>query len=49
MAVGTILLYFAIVFALIAALVFQEANRGAFTVHFGWLALAFWLLSLVLK
>lgn len=49
MAVGAILVYFAIVFAFIAALFVAEVNRGAITVHFGWLAVAFWLLSLVIK
>ena len=45
---GTILLAFAFVFAAIAALFIAEVNRPPLTVHFGWLALAFYLLSILL-
>lgn len=45
---GTILLVFAFVFACIAALFVESLARGPITVHFGWLALAFWILSILL-
>jgi hypothetical protein len=43
-----ILLVFAFVFATIAALFVAEVNRPPLAIHFGWLAVAFYLLSLVL-
>jgi len=46
--ISTILLYFAVVFAFIAALFIQQVDRAGFTVHFGWLAIAFWILSIIL-
>jgi hypothetical protein len=45
---GTILLVFAFVFAAIAALFVAEVNRPRIAIHFGWLAIAFWLLSILL-
>ena len=47
--VGQILLVFAFVFAVIAALFVAEVSRPPITVHFGWLALAFWILSVLLS
>lgn len=46
--VGTILLVFAFVFAAIAAVFIESVNRASVTIHFGWLALAFWILSILL-
>lgn len=46
--ISTILLYFAVVFAFIAALFIESVSRPNFTVHFGWLAIAFWILSVIL-
>lgn len=45
---ATILLVFAFVFAVIAALFTTVMNRPPINVHFGWLAIAFWILSLLL-
>ena len=45
--IGTILLVFAFVFALIAALFIEIVNRAPLTIHFGWLALAFYIASLI--
>jgi hypothetical protein len=45
---GTILLVFAFVFACIAALFITAVNRPPLAIHFGWLAVAFYLLSLLL-
>ena len=45
---STILLVFAFVFAVIAALFATTMNRPPINVHFGWLAIAFWILSLLL-
>jgi hypothetical protein len=45
---GTILLVFAFVFAAIAALFIDTISRPPLAVHFGWLAVAFWLLSILL-
>jgi hypothetical protein len=36
------------VFAFIAALFLDRLSRPPFAVHFGWLAIAFWLLSLLI-
>ena len=46
---STILLYFAVVFAFIAALFVDTVDRPPIRVHFGWLALAFWILSVILQ
>ena len=46
--ISTILLYFAVVFAFIAALFLDKLERPNFSVHFGWLAIAFWILSVIL-
>jgi len=43
--IGQILLVFAFVFATIAALFITEVSRPPIAVHFGWLALAFMILS----
>jgi len=40
-----ILLVFAFVFACIAALFVTEVSRPPIAVHFGWLAVAFWILA----
>jgi hypothetical protein len=46
--VSTILLYFAVVFAFIAALFVVQMERPPLSVNFGWLAIAFWILSVIL-
>lgn len=46
--ISTILLYFAVVFAFIAALFIDVVSRPPLNVHFGWLAVAFWILSVIL-
>jgi hypothetical protein len=43
-----LLLAFAFVFAVIAALFATQMNRPPLNVHFGWLAVAFWILSVLL-
>ncbi len=43
-----ILQVFAFVFACIAALFVTSVSRPSFVIHFGWLAIAFWLLSILL-
>lgn len=43
-----ILLVFAFVFAAIAALFVTSVTRASLAIHFGWLAVAFYLLSLIL-
>ena len=43
-----ILLVFGFVFAVIAALFVEVVNRPPLAIHFGWLAVAFWILSLLL-
>ena len=43
-----ILLVFAFVFATIAALFITEVNRPPIALHFGWLAVAFWILAAAL-
>lgn len=45
---STILLVFAFVFAVIAAVFVTQVNRPPLAVHFGWLAIAFWILSVLL-
>ena len=45
---GQILLVFAFVFACIAALFVTAVARPPLAIHFGWLAVAFYLLSLLL-
>jgi hypothetical protein len=46
--ISTILLYFAVVFAFIAAVFAEKVERASFSVHFGWLSIAFWILSVIL-
>jgi len=46
--VGQILIVFAFVFAMIAALFTVDFSRPPISVHFGWLAVAFWILAHVL-
>lgn len=43
-----ILLVFAFVFAVIAAVFVTTVNRPPIALHFGWLAIAFYLLSILL-
>jgi hypothetical protein len=45
---ATILLCFAFVFAVIAALFTTTLPRPPLALHFGWLAIAFWILSILL-
>ena len=45
---GQIVMVFAFVFAIIAALFVAEVNRPPISIHFGWLAIAFWILSVLL-
>ena len=40
-----ILIAFAFVFATIAAIIRTEVGGGPLNIHFGWLAVAFWILS----
>jgi hypothetical protein len=47
--INQILLVFAFVFAVIAALFITTVNRPPVTVHFGWLAVAFYILSILLS
>ena len=47
--IPTILLVFAFVLALIAAVFVESVNRASITIHFGWLALAFYIASLIFK
>ena len=42
-----ILLVFAFVFAVIAALFVTTVQRPPIAVHFGWLAVAFWILAVL--
>jgi len=46
--IGQILLVFGFVFAVIAALFATTMNRPPINVHFGWLAISFWILSVLL-
>lgn len=46
--IGQILLVFAFVFSVIAALFVSSVARPPITIHFGWLAVAFWILSFLL-
>ena len=43
-----ILMVFAFVFAVIAALFVTVVARPPISLHFGWLAVAFWILALLL-
>lgn len=43
-----ILLVFAFVFAVIAALFVTTVSRPPIAIHFGWLAIAFWILAVLL-
>lgn len=45
---GQILMVFAFVFAVIAALFVTTVSRPPISIHFGWLAIAFWILSILL-
>lgn len=47
-AMGQILLVFAFVFACIAALFVTTVSRPPVSIHFGWFAVAFWILSILL-
>jgi hypothetical protein len=46
--IAQILLVFAFVFAVIAALFVSTVNRPPLAIHFGWLAVAFWILAVLL-
>jgi len=46
--IGTILMVFAFVFAVIAALFIDQVASPPLRVHFGWLALALFLIALIL-
>ena len=46
--IGQILLVFAFVFAVIAALFVTTVSRPPISVHFGWLAIAFWIISILI-
>lgn len=46
--IAQILLVFAFVFAVIAALFITTVSRPPVAIHFGWLAVAFYLLSILL-
>jgi len=46
--ISQILLVFAFVFAVIAALFVTSTAHPPFAVHFGWLAVAFYLISILL-
>jgi len=43
-----ILMVFAFVFAVIAALFTESIARPPLAIHFGWLSIAFWILSVLL-
>ena len=43
-----ILTVFAFVFAVIAAVFVTQVNRPPLSIHFGWLAIAFWILAALL-
>ena len=46
--IAQILLVFAFVFAAIAALFVTTVQRPPIAIHFGWLAVAFWILAVLL-
>ena len=46
--IGQILLVFSFVFATIAAVFVTTVARPPVNIHFGWLAVAFWILSILL-
>ena len=46
--IAQILLVFAFVFAAIAALLVTTVQRPPIAIHFGWLAVAFWILAVLL-
>lgn len=46
--IGQILLVFAFVFAVIAAVFVTNVSRPPISIHFGWLAVAFYLIALLL-
>ena len=43
-----ILTAFAFVFAAVAAVIMSDTRMGPLNIHFGWLAVAFYILSLLL-
>jgi hypothetical protein len=45
---GQILMVFAFVFAVIASLFITTVQRPPISLHFGWLAVAFWILAVLL-
>lgn len=46
--IGQILMVFAFVFAVIAAVFITTVSRPPVSLHFGWLAVAFWILAILL-
>jgi hypothetical protein len=46
--IGNILLVFAFVFAIIASVFVERVDKPPFSIHFGWLAIGFWILSILL-
>ena len=46
--IAQILLVFAFVFAVIAALFVTTVQRPPIAIHFGWLAVALWILAVLL-
>jgi hypothetical protein len=46
--IAQILMVFAFVFAVIAALFVTSVARPPISIHFGWLSIAFWILALLL-
>lgn len=46
--IAQILLVFAFVFAVIAAVFVTEVSRPPLVVHFGWLSISFWILAVLL-
>lgn len=45
--IAQILLVFALVFAIIAAVFVERVDRSPFGIHFGWLAFAFYIASIL--
>jgi len=48
MSAAVILVYFAFVFAVLAALFVEVVNRPPLNIHFGWLAVALYILAAIL-
>jgi hypothetical protein len=46
--IAQILMVFAFVFAVIAAVFITTVSRPPVSLHFGWLAISFWILALLL-